>query len=143
MWSTVSSGAPLRNFTITTEERIRAITIGPPAYALRKRHIEDLELEHAKAIVGVHDALHAKAAKDGESVDAEAVDQAMKAKAAAIDLRKINALVSNHNRYFPIEANLAMDRDGYLYLGRRWLPEDPYTAARLLTRARAIVAARD
>lgn len=136
------TGAPARNFTLSTEERVRALTIGPPAYALRKRHIEDLELEHASAIVAVHDAIAEAAMKCGGVPDPEASDQAMKAKAAAIDLRKINALVGNHNRYFPIEANLPMDRDGYLYLGKRWLPEDPFTAARLLTRARAIIAAR-
>ncbi|MBS2013805.1 MAG: hypothetical protein JST00_13020 [Deltaproteobacteria bacterium] len=138
----MTTGAPSRNFTLTTEERIRALTIGPPAYALRKRHIEDLELDYANAIVAVHDAVAAKAAKEGVPVDPEAQDQAMKAKAASIDLRKLNALVANHNRYFPIEANLPMDRDGYLYLGKRWLPEDPFTAGRLLTAARAIIAAR-
>lgn len=138
----MTTGAPARNFSLTTEERIRALTIGPPAYALRKRHIEDLELEHANAIVAVHDAIETKAKKNDAAADQEELDQAMKAKAAALDLRKINALVANHNRYFPIEANLPMDRDGYLYLGKRWLPEDPFTAARLLTRARAIIAAR-
>lgn len=138
----MTTGAPLRNFTVTTEERIRALTIGPPAYALRKRHIEDLEVEYTNAIVAVRDAFLARAEKTGTRVDEEALDRAMKAKAAAIDLKKINGLVSTHNRYFPIEANLAMDREGYLYLGKRWLPEELFTGARLLSGARAIIAAR-
>lgn len=142
MLGTVTTGAPLRNFTLTTEERIRALTIGPPAYALRKRHIEDLEVDYSNAIVAVYDAVLKKAEKAGKHADDDELDQAMKAKAAAIDLKKINELVTAHNRYFPIEANLAMDREGYLYLGRRWLPEDPFTGARLLSRARAIIAAR-
>jgi hypothetical protein len=43
-----------------------------------------------------------------------------------------------------MEANLPMDtRTGeYLVYGRRWTPEEPWTAARLVERARAVIAAR-
>jgi hypothetical protein len=84
--------SPTRNFTLTVEERIRALTIGPPAWAVRKR---------------------------------------------------------THNRYdpidanLPIEANLPMDRRGaYLVHGRAWVAEEPFTSARLLGMARAILARR-
>ncbi len=130
------SADPPRNFLLSTEERIRALTIGPPAYALRKRSIEDLELDHANAIVAVHDKLVAKGAA------IEAIQKAMHARARTLDLRKLTALVEAHNRYFPIEANLPMDRHGYLYLGRRWHPEEAVTPERLYARATAILRSR-
>ncbi len=39
----LETAAPAHNFTIATEERVRAIANGPPAYVRRKRAIEDLE----------------------------------------------------------------------------------------------------
>ena len=62
----------------------------------------------------------------------------VEAKALGYDLRRLNELVTNHNRYYPIEANLPMDRatGAYLVYGKPWLPEEPYTAPRLLARAR-------
>ena len=75
------SGAPPRNFTLTTEERIRAIVAGPPAWSLRKRRIEDLEEEL------------------GEEVHEPTIHFDRK-------LALLNDLIDKHNRYYPIEANL-------------------------------------
>jgi hypothetical protein len=111
------SADPPRNFTLTTEERIRAITIGVPAWSARKRKIED-EVERLV----------------GELVEAGA---ALEKVAARFDLAKLNELVRTHNRYYPIEANLPMSRHGYLVAGRIWKPEELYTPARLVALALA------
>lgn len=132
----VTSADPVRNFTITVDERIRALTIGAPAFALRKRRIEDLEAMHVATLVELHDKLAAKGAAD--------IDGALEKRAASIDLSRMNDLVKTHNRWYPVEANLPMDRDGnWLVYGRIWEPETPFTAARLLAAARARIAARD
>lgn len=114
----MSSADPPRNFTLTTDERIRALTIGVPAWSARKRKIEDEEARLVSELVELRD------------------EHAMRAHAATFDLTKLNELVAIHNRYFPIEANLPMNRHGYLVHGRPWRPEEPYTAERLLTLAR-------
>lgn len=141
--SAFNSADPPRNFTLRVDERIRALTIGVPAYASRKKHIEDLEERFVKTLVTLHDTMVAKQAKLGRR-DEAAIASALEAKAATIDLKKINSLVETHNRYYPVEANLGMDmRTGeYLVYGRRWLPEEPFTAARLLAQARAVIDAR-
>lgn len=126
------SADPIRNFSLTVNERIRALTIGAPAWAVRKRRIEDEE----ERLVGVLVELHQKLVAKGHSA-VQAMEK-VTAKAADFDLRKLNELVATHNRYYPIEANLPIDQEGFGYLvyGRRWLPEEPYTAERLLARAR-------
>ncbi|MEQ1505176.1 MAG: hypothetical protein ABMB14_23285 [Myxococcota bacterium] len=52
-------------------------------------------------------------------------------------------MITTHNRYYPIEANLPMDRHGYVAYGRPWRPEAHYTAARLVDLARAFLAERE
>lgn len=132
----LTSADPVRNFTITVEERIRAITIGAPAFALRKRRIEDLEATHVTTLVDLHDKLVEKGAAN--------IDTALEKRAAAIDLTRMNELVKSHNRWYPVEANLPMDRNGnWLVYGRIWEPETPFTAERLLAAARAKIRARD
>lgn len=142
--SAFDSADPPRNFTLRVDERIRALTIGAPAYATRKKHIEDLEERFVELLVALHDSLVAKQAERGRR-DERAVDRAVAARAALIDLKRINGLILTHNRYYPMEANLPMDmRTGeYLVYGRPWRPEEPWTAARLVERTRAALAARD
>lgn len=132
----MTSADPVRNFTISVDERIRALTIGAPAFALRKRRIEDLEAMHVATLVELHDKLAAKGAPD--------IDTALEKRAAAIDLARMNELVKSHNRWYPVEANLPMDRHGnWIAYGRIWEPETPFTAERLLDAARAAICARD
>jgi hypothetical protein len=144
--SAFDSADPPRNFTLRVDERIRALTIGAPAYATRKKHIEDLEERFVETLVALHDALVIKQERQGrrERSDEGTVARAVVEKAASLDLKRINALIASHNRYYPMEANLPMDtRTGeYLVYGRRWTPEEPWTAARLVERARAVIAAR-
>ena len=127
-----SSADPPRNFSLSVGERIRALTIGAPAYATRKKGIEDTEERYVRALVALHDTLIARGELDGV-----AIARALHEKASAFDLRRINAQIEIHNRYYPVEANLAMDlrTGGYLVYGRRWLPEEPCTAALLVHRA--------
>jgi hypothetical protein len=124
---------PLRNFTLTVDERIRALTIGVPAWAARKRKIEDDEERLVSELVEVHHKLVT------QRRGAEEIEVAVCAAADAFDLTKLNELVRTHNRYYPVEANLPMDRKtgSYLAYGRTWNPEAPYTAARLIMLARA------
>jgi hypothetical protein len=131
--SALNGADPVRNFSLSMAERVRAMAIGVPAYAARKRRIEDAEARYVAALLEIHEDLVAKGRSKA------AIDDALEAAAHAIDLTKVNALVVTHNRYYPIEANLPMDRRGrgYLVSGHLWEPEQPYTAERLLTLARA------
>ncbi|HSO32814.1 MAG TPA: hypothetical protein VLT33_09860 [Labilithrix sp.] len=134
-----SSADPPRNFTLDVGARIRAMTIGAPAYAARKKRIEDLDAANVAALVTLHDQLAAR------GHDAASVRAALHDKAHAIDLKRLNSLVEAHNRYYPIEANLPVDpRTGdYLIYGQSWAPEKPWTASRIVEGALAIIAARD
>ena len=128
----LNSADPLRNFALTVDERIRALTIGVPAWAARKRKIEDDQARLVGELVALHDTLTAKGRSDAE------IDAALSSAAAALDLRKLDELVGKHNRYYPIEANLPMDRRGnYLMYGRVWQPEEAITPVRLVAMAYA------
>lgn len=133
----MNSADPTRNFTLTVDERIRALTIGVPAWAARKRKIEDDQKRLVADLVELHDTLVAK------KRTADEIEVALFAAATAVNLTKLNELVSSHNRYYPIEANLPMDRRGnYLVYGRVWRPEEPYSAARLVAIACAYIEER-
>jgi hypothetical protein len=124
-----------RNFTVTVEETIRALTIGPPAWAVRKRKIEDATERFVADLVELHDALAAKGGAPKE------IEPELVRAASALDLTTLNALVAAHNRWYPIEANLPMDRKtgAYLVCGRAWKPEEPFTPSRLLAMASAVL----
>ncbi|HVH46386.1 MAG TPA: hypothetical protein VM925_28790 [Labilithrix sp.] len=134
----MNSADPIRNFSLSVDERIRALTIGVPAWAARKRKIEDTEERFVTDLVELHDALVAK----NRSLDD--IETAVLQAANALDLTKVNELVKAHNRYYPIEANLPMDRrtGGYLVYGRAWRPEETFTAARLVASARTRIERR-
>jgi len=92
--------APLRNFSITAADQIRAAA-GPPAFMRRKRHIEDLTDSLREC------AASAIARTGGDAVAARAV---LESQAAVVrSLRELNRLIASHNRYYPIEANLPID----------------------------------
>lgn len=120
---------PPRNFTIETSERVRAMTIGVPAYAARKRQIEDAEESLLDTFLELHSALVE------EGVAFEQLVAALEEQAAACSFTKLNDLIARHNRYYPIEANLAMDRrtGAYMLYGKEWRPSEPWTAARIVT----------
>jgi hypothetical protein len=119
---------PPRNFTLTTDQRVRALTVGVPVYAERKRRIEDLEAAMLKKLVAMYDALVAKGAS------AAAAREEMHDKARATDFTRVNALIAKHNRWYPVEANLPCDpkTGAYLLFGRKWNPEPTWSAERLV-----------
>jgi hypothetical protein len=127
-----STAAPQRNFSLSAEERIRAVVAGPPAFLRRLRAIEDLQ----EAIVRVLVEKGAKAAAAG--LDAE---QAMRGAFPAASHRTLCDLVARHNRYYPIEANLPMrrttgemvDRDG-----APWRPRPCVSVEEFIARARSL-----
>jgi len=118
---TEGTAAPIRNFTIPLAERIRALG-GPPAYAIRRRRIEDLE---EKLVLRVVEALDVSDAR-GEAI------------AFAIDLGQLNTLIETHNKYYPAEANLPMSptTGEMLERGEPWRPLPLMTTERLLQLAR-------
>lgn len=125
-----SSADPIRNFTLSVDERIRALTIGAPAWALRKRKIEDAEDQWVATLVELREKLEAQGLAKAD------VEQTIRQKAATFDYRRVNELVQQHNRWYPIEANLRIDpkSGGYLVYGRPWLPESVFTVERILKR---------
>lgn len=132
-----ASADPPRNFTVPIEERVRALTIGPPAYALRRRRIEDYEAEYVKALVELYD--EGAAAGTSEELRLRALER----RARSFDVAKMNRLVEAHNRWYPVEANLPMDRHGrFLVGGAPFRPEAPYTPERLVASALARVRER-
>ena len=120
---------PARNFTITTEERVRAMTIGAPAWSTRKKDLEDKEAALLKALLGVYD-------KEGM--------ETVRRHARTVNLDKLNAIIVKHNRWYPIEANLPIDMKthGYLQGGNPWRPQPLWTHELLLEAFDAALAAR-
>ncbi|MCL2725172.1 MAG: hypothetical protein FWD69_12115 [Polyangiaceae bacterium] len=118
---------PPRNFTIPMSERIRAMTIGVPAYAARKRRIEDAEERMLGMMIDLARALAEAGVAESER------RTLLRAQAEACIFTKLNELITKHNRYYPVEANLAMDRTtgNYLLAGKPWRPTLPWTGARL------------
>jgi hypothetical protein len=118
------SAVPPRNFTVTSEDRVRGILRGLPAYVRRKRRIEDLEAELATAL----DRLD-----HGDSVDTGELRARIDAR-----LELLHRLVDLHNRYYPVEANLPTDvRTGrFLEAGEPWAPMVAATLTSLRRRGR-------
>jgi len=115
-------GAPLGNFKLGVDERLRAYAQGVPGHLRRRRRIEDLESRLVERL--------AAAAAPGELLDAEE---------RAAELTLLNDLIGQHNRYYPIEANLPIEvRTGRLLeRGVPWRPLPPVSAEELLARAAA------
>src|ERR1700722_17725996 len=124
---------PARNFTLTTEERVRAAASGPPAFMRRLRSIEDLE----EGIVRVLAGLCEEARASGQPAESHAREAAPRNA-----LERLNDLIARHNRWYAIEANLPM-RPGTGELidrtGEPWRPMAPRTMSELLARALARV----
>jgi hypothetical protein len=128
----MDTAVPACNFTVSTEERVGAIAKGPPAFARRRRAIEDLEEAIVRALVQL--------CCDAASRGADVAEQAAHARRAAPGraIGRLGDLVARHNRWYPIEANLPMDpRTGQLLerSGEPWRPLGPVTLDDLLARA--------
>lgn len=109
-------GAPLGNFKLSVDERLRAYTQGVPSHIRRRRRIEDLEAR----LVGLIAAAEPPASAE-----------------IAEELARLNDLIARHNRYYPIEANLPVEvRTGRLLeRGVPWRPLAAIALAELRARA--------
>jgi hypothetical protein len=127
---------PQRNFTLTTEDRVRAAASGPPAYIRRLRSIEDLEEGIVRVLVE----------RCQEGLD-QALDPEAHARSVAPlrALERLNDLVARHNRWYPIEANLPLHPPtGQLIdrTGQPWRPLSARSLDELLARALERVAGK-
>jgi hypothetical protein len=115
------TATPARNFTMTSEARIGALISGPPPFAVRLRRIEELEEDVVAALC------------ECERTGASSIPIAV---ARRID--EANALIRDHNRYYPVERNLPIDAatGGLLEMGEPWRPKPPLTIDALRARAR-------
>ena len=127
----IETAAPARNFSLPTEERIGALVAGPPAYARRKRAIED--------------AYEALVRDLGELVETMGdLDVARREAAATPEIRRrierLDKLIDAHNRYYPIEANLPIDpKTGQLIeRGAPWWPLAKVTLGGLFAKVDAL-----
>jgi hypothetical protein len=104
--------SPARNFALSADERVRAYMSGAPAYALRRRRIEDLQAQLAKML--------------REPGDLQPTE--LRARLAQ-GLERLNMLIDKHNRYYPIECNLPIDvaTGQLLDMGEPWRPLPPVT----------------
>jgi hypothetical protein len=129
---------PPRNFTITTEERIRAMATGAPAWAVRKRRLEDALQRYANTLRDVGEATLLAGGDDAR------ITEKVRARAQRLDLAKTNKLIVTHNKYYPMEANLPMDMQtgAFLLLGQPWQPEPLVTVERLVEETVQALAAR-
>ncbi|MEZ4262972.1 MAG: hypothetical protein R3B36_28050 [Polyangiaceae bacterium] len=121
------SASPARNFTISTEEKIRALTIGPPAWSVRKKRIEDALEAFVDQLLDLRDELLASGMSEAEA------HPRLLARARAFNVAPVQQLIDKHNRYYPMEANLPMDARGrFLAQGELWEPEPDLDATRLI-----------
>jgi len=118
-----SVGSLPMGFKISLESRLRAAA-GIPAYMRRKRRIEDLEDAARETLLVAYE--QALVDSGGDEATARCV---MEQQAQDMDLSLINELIDRHNRYYPIEANLATDvKTGrMLVAGEPWKPLAPMT----------------
>ena len=124
--SALQSAVGPRNFTVELDERVRGLA-GPPAYAVRKRRIEDLEEELVAAVRLITPP------DDGSGLTWEDLLTTLMKKRFVT----LNELIVSHNRYYPIEANLPLDVTTGRTIDRSgsW-PHPPATWAALVARAR-------
>jgi hypothetical protein len=111
----------IRRFRAETDRYLASLG-GPLPYMQRLRQIDDTIDSHAARLAEAYD----------ERSDAEAWCRT----AERWDFGDVNDLIDRHNRYYPIEARLAMDprtRD-YVKIGGRSYRREPLDAAWILAR---------
>ncbi|HEY6960568.1 MAG TPA: hypothetical protein VI408_01625 [Gaiellaceae bacterium] len=120
------SGRPLkrriRRFRPEADRYLASLG-GPLPYMQRLRQIDDLVAQHEQRLA----ALYREHGEDAEE---------WRRIAERYDFGEVNGLVERHNRYYPIEARLAMDprtRD-YVTVGGRSYRRDPLDTEWILER---------
>ena len=110
----------LRNFRSEADTYLASLG-GPLPYMQRLRQIDDLIAAHERRLAALH---------------AETDPGAWRALAERWDFGDVNDLIARHNRWYPVEARLAMDprtRD-YVKVGGRPYRREPLDADWILER---------
>jgi hypothetical protein len=127
------SGRPLprrmRNFSPSIEGYARSVG-GPPAYAQRLRQIEDEIEEHLERLRAARDELHRQVRDPRER------GRRWRELVAGWNFYGVNDLIEKHNRWYPVEARLAMNpRTGdFVLVGGKPYRREPLDAAWALRR---------
>ena len=119
----------LRNFRPDAGAQLTALG-GPLAWMRRLRAIEAELALHEEQLAEAYGALRA------ECRDAERFAREWRAVAERWDFGDVNDLIERHNRWYPVEARLAMDprsRD-FVKVGGRPYQREPLDAAWVLAR---------
>jgi hypothetical protein len=127
------SGKPLprrmRNFSPSVEGYARSV-VGPPAYSQRLRQIEDEVADHVERLRLAWDELRR------EVVDPRERGRRWRSLAAGWNFHAVNDLIEKHNRWYPVEARLAMNpRTGdFVLVGGKPYRREPLDADWVLRR---------
>jgi hypothetical protein len=126
----------LRNFRPDVANYVVSLG-GPRPYMQRLREIEHLEERHERDLAAAYDALAA------ETRDAGEFARRWRAAAERWRFDEVNELIDRHNRYFPVEARLAMDpRTGdFVRLAGESYRRERLDAGWILARFPAVLAA--
>ena len=125
------SGRPLprrlRNFSPSIEGYARSVG-GPPAYAQRLRQIEDEIDDHLERLRAAHDELRLHVRDPRER------GRRWREVAARWNFYAVNDLIEKHNRWYPVEARLAMNpRTGdFVLVGGKPYRREPLDAVWVL-----------
>jgi hypothetical protein len=123
----------LRNFSPSVEGYALSIA-GPPAYAQRLRQIEDETAAHEEQLR----AAWLELCRD--EPDPVRRERRWRGKARCWSFHAVNDLIARHNRWYPVEARLAMNpRTGdFVHVGGRPYRLEPLDAAWVLRRFPAV-----
>jgi hypothetical protein len=129
--------APLRGRPLPRRARLERATLdrylraagGPLAYMRRLRAIEAATRAHEQA-------LEERRAELARRLSAHRFAESWRAEAAAWDFADVNLLIEQHNRWYPVEAQLPMDprTGGYRLVGGRPYLRRPLDAIWVLER---------
>jgi hypothetical protein len=119
----------LRNFSPSVEGYARSV-VGPPAYAQRLRQIEDEIEDHLSRLRVARDELRRELRNPRER------ERRWRELAARWSFHAVNDLIEKHNRWYPVEAKLAMSpRTGdFVLVGGKPYRREPLDAAWVLRR---------
>jgi len=119
---------PQVNFDVPLEQKVRA-AMGPPPYAIRAKYIEDSTENLVRDL-----AAQWRRVATGCRGERQKFAAIWRSLVEAIDLAPLNALIKEHNTFYPIEANLQADPEtGRVMIGATvWRPKKKLSPAQLL-----------
>jgi hypothetical protein len=130
----VAAGRPLqlrqRHFRPSVDSYVASLG-GPLPYMLRLREIERLTGEYEAELESRWHELAGECERDPR-----AFEDRWRSEVGRYDFDDVNRLIETHNRWYPVEARLAMDvrRRDYVLVGGRPYTREPLDAAWVLER---------